>query len=264
MSIKAFFKSSLRDSPLLMDLASKIWFSFKLSYQSIIFYFLYPRVNIYKNKINDDLRGGAYKSQFFQDKIIDELLESKKFGFFVDIGANRPIKNSNTFFFEKSLGWTGLAIDPIAKFESSWKSQRKNSKFLKYAIGNSNKKVKFVLFHTREEDWEDMLSGVIGKVRQEDLRMSHEILTVQMRKLKDILDEFEIKKIDLMSIDVEGSEMQVLKGADFIKYRPSIVLIENTRNIYGCPHIRSFMKKNKYKFYARISATDDLYVSNPN
>lgn len=66
-----------------------------------------------------------------------------------------------------------------------------------------------------------------------------------------------------MSIDVEGSEMQVLKGADFIKYRPSVVLIENTRNIYGCPHIRSFIKKNKYKFYARISATDDLYVSYP-
>ena len=260
MNIKYKFKKALKIYPWAYKFCNEFWFFLKLTYQSFYFFLFYPKVKIYKNKLNTDYT--KYKSQFFQDRIIEGVLSGKKNGFFVDIGANRYDKNSNSYYFEKYLGWHGLAIDPIAKFERDWKSKRKKSIFMKFAVGNANRKVDFVHFHTQLEDWEDMLSGLVGKVRSEDLNMSHEIISVKMRKLKDLLKEAKVKKIDFMSIDVEGSEMQVLAGSNFVKYRPSVILIENTKNILGSSDIRIFMKENKYKFYARISTTDDLYICN--
>ena len=54
-----------------------------------------------------------YYSQYGQDKIINErIFNSKRNGFFVDIGANDGITGSNTYFFEKELNWTGVCIEP--------------------------------------------------------------------------------------------------------------------------------------------------------
>ncbi|MEO0835147.1 MAG: FkbM family methyltransferase, partial [Cyanobacteria bacterium J06642_3] len=60
--------------------------------------------------------------------------------------------------------------------------------------------------------------------KNEDIT-SYEI-KVETKTLTSILDEYHVEKIDFFSLDVEGFELNVLKGLDFNKYRPQYMLIE--------------------------------------
>lgn len=55
-----------------------------------------------------------YKSQYSQDKFLNEnFFKNKKNGVFIDIGAHDGITMSNSFFYEKQLGWDGLCVEQI-------------------------------------------------------------------------------------------------------------------------------------------------------
>lgn len=65
----------------------------------------------------------------------------------------------------------------------------------------------------------------------------------------------------IVSIDVEGYEMEVLKGIDFTKTKIFIAIIENNTNSrLGADDIRFFMDENGFDFYARIWGLDDVFV----
>ena len=51
----------------------------------------------------------------FLDKKLNDLFNNKKNGFFIELGANDGLKQSNTAFFEKYMNWTG--IKEILKFD---------------------------------------------------------------------------------------------------------------------------------------------------
>ena len=105
-----------------------------------------------------------------------------------------------------------------------------------------------------------MLSALSENVRKEDLALKHETISVEMRTLNDIISESEVPHVDFLSIDVEGSEMSVLKGIDFSELRPDIILIENTKYISGNEDLRRFLKSFGYNFSFRIATTDDLFI----
>jgi hypothetical protein len=67
---------------------------------------------------------------------------------------------------------------------------------------------------------------------------------VSARSLNSILSELDPKNIDLLSIDVEGYEIEVLNGVNLIKYRPRYILVET--NIYNEKEIITLLKKSKY------------------
>src|SRR3972149_7086762 len=55
-----------------------------------------------------------YYSQYQQDKwLYENIFKNNTNGFFVDIGASDGIKFSNTYFFEKMLGWNGVCVEPL-------------------------------------------------------------------------------------------------------------------------------------------------------
>jgi FkbM family methyltransferase len=53
-----------------------------------------------------------------------------------------------------------------------------------------------------------------------------EVISVPVTTLTDILDTQDIKKIDFLSLDVEGFEIEVLRGLDLEKYSPDVILVE--------------------------------------
>jgi len=71
-----------------------------------------------------------YFSQIGQDKLVDNFLDFKTNGFFLDVGAHDYRHISNTYFFEKSRNWKGIAIEMDPQFEKGWISNRLNSIFV--------------------------------------------------------------------------------------------------------------------------------------
>lgn len=62
-----------------------------------------------------------YYSQAYQDYFLDSyIFRKKKGGFFLDIGGNDPVNINNTYFFEKSRGWKGLAFEPMTAQRETW------------------------------------------------------------------------------------------------------------------------------------------------
>jgi hypothetical protein len=71
-----------------------------------------------------------YNSQIGQDKLVDKYLNFKNGGYFLDLGAHQYKHISNTYFFEYSRQWKGIAIDNDQIYEQEWKEMRPNSIFI--------------------------------------------------------------------------------------------------------------------------------------
>lgn len=219
------------------------------------------------NKLENLPKEDNSYSQFKQDVYIkNKFFKDKQDGMFVDVGGNDPINCNNTYLFEKA-GWTGIAIEPQTDFNEAWRNNRK-AELLNYVIREENKKVNFISGGEKENG----LSGVEGynKVSKNNQNK----IEKEQRRLDSILMERNMNKVDLLSIDVEGYEMNVLKSLDFNKIDVNVIVIENNigftwlpvigkyfGNELGNNKIRKFLRKKGYKQIARIMC-DDVFVKN--
>lgn len=153
-----------------------------------------------------------YHSQFGEDRWIVENI-NPPVGFFLDIGASDGIYLSNTFYFEQ-MGWDGICFEPNQKSYPRALGVRKM--VLPHAIGKENKKVTFNL-----DIVEPDLSGLNKYDRQ------YKEHTVDMYTLDTIIKTYNITKIDLLSIDTEGTELDVLNSFDIAKIPPKIIIVEH-------------------------------------
>lgn len=173
-----------------------------------------------------------WKSQLGQDKAVDEILKGKTRGVFVDIGAHDGVTISNTWFFEKKRGWTGLCVEPLPARYKDLVKNRSNSQCWNGACVASikEKEQNFLAI----EGYSEMLSGLLDSydpqhtVRIERENKQHDqkckIIKVPVKTLADLLDEYKINQVDYLSIDVEGAELSVLLGLGIEKLK-SIYLV---------------------------------------
>ncbi len=205
-------------------------------------------------------------SQFGQDiYVFENIFKEKENGVFVDIGGNHPVNDNNTYLLEEK-GWTGVAFEPQEFLSKLWPENRKTN-CLPYVIGENEEDVIFV----EGDDSEHGLSGV-------DLfnKCSHSSkkIKVKQKKLSTVLGSLKIKTIDYLSIDVEGYEINVLKGIDFSECNIELIGVENDKGLdfipffgkklsseFGGIKIRRYLRKKGYKHIARIFC-DDFFIKN--
>lgn len=172
-----------------------------------------------KNKKN-----GISYSQQGEDILLikSELLDINKKGFYVDIGAHHPKLLSNTYIFYKA-GWSGVNIDPIEGMKKKFK-KRKRDINLEIGISNDNKTLNYYMFDPAPYNTTD--TERVKELANENL-FPYKKIEIKTKRLCEILDEYaKDKKIDFMSIDVEGCELEVLQSNNWNKYKPKILLIE--------------------------------------
>lgn len=217
----------------------------------------YPNTKIFQPVHKDDRK---LYSQDNQDYIVYEnFFKNKKDGFFCDIGGNHPLKINNTLYFEE-LGWSGIAFEPLPHMSALWVEHRK-AKLFSFALSDTEGIVTFTVVKDAT-GWEDMLSFV---KETRDVKYDYETqeIEVQTKIFKDVIEKENIKVVDYLSLDVEGHELNVLKGIDFDKVRINVLTIENNSPCcitYGDEEIRKIMFKNNYILWGRTIGLDDIFV----
>ena len=172
------------------------------------------------------------------DLIIDYIFK-KKNGFYIDVGCNHPVYNNNTFLLHKK-GWDGINIDIDSKSIELFNIFRKNDLNLNIAASSKKTVLEYLNFHEKSP---------INKIKTDHLNQDQseqEIKQINSDTLNSILENsvFKDRKIDFLSIDVEGHELEVIKGFNLEKYKPSIVVIEYLDTSLNKIEIKNFNLQN--------------------
>ena len=162
------------------------------------------------------------------EKKIDNLFGSKENGFFIELGANDGLFQSNTAFLEKSRKWKGILIEPSIKGYELCKKNRINSICLNYACVSNNYKKDYI-----EGDF--LNNNPMASIDGTRLSNNTDIQSVKAMTLEKILDiHLDGNYIDFLSLDTEGYELNILHGLNLDKYRPKYILVEIYSKDYRC------------------------------
>jgi FkbM family methyltransferase len=170
----------------------------------------------------------------YLDVKLKPYLNFKK-GFFIEAGANDGVRQSNTLYFERYRGWHGLLIEPIPHLANKCKKNRPKAIVENCALVASDYPDSHI-----EMQYCDLMSMIKGaldvSIADEHMEKSRKallkrgedtyIISVPVCTLSALLDKHGIKKVDFLSLDVEGYEPEALKGIDFSRHRPRFMLIE--------------------------------------
>lgn len=194
-----------------------------------------------------------------EDVVLLSFLEGRKNykGFFVDVGAHHPVRFSNTWLLYKK-GWCGINIDPTPGSMSAFRWWRKRDINLEIGIGPMVSTLTFYCFN------EPALNTFDPKVAEErDTGRPYRVIKkvpVKVEPLSQVLAQYasQGQKIDLLSIDVEGLDLQVLQSNDWERFSPEFIMIEDHAFRLEAPGesaIYRFLKEKEFDMVATLRRT---------
>lgn len=203
-------------------------------------------------------------SQEGEDGVLQRLFERKPVGFYVDVGSHHPQRFSNTYRFYLR-GWTGINVDPLPGSKARFDALRRRDINLEIGVAAQPGELTYYCF---KEPALNTFDPKIAITRESPLISADQ---VRVLRLSDVLDQH-VKpgqKIDFLSVDVEGLDIQVLRSNDWRRYRPSYVLAE-ALGMRDVAHVLSselheYMVSQAYSLFAKCVNTlfyVDLTASN--
>ena len=156
------------------------------------------------------------------DNLIQQIFKSQKKGIYIDIGCGNPIKNNNTYLLNKR-GWSGINIDLDIDNIELFKIYRPKDLNICAAISDEIKETDLFFYHSRSA-----LNTIDKKTANYQKAKVTSIKKIKTTTLNNVLDEsiYNSSNIDFLSIDVEGSELSVLKNFNFDKFKPKVIVVE--------------------------------------
>lgn len=169
-----------------------------------------------------------------EDAVLIRLFRNRRDGFYVDIGAHHPRKMSNTYLLHRHFGWSGINVDASTAAIAAFKAERPRDVNLLALVGAGDETVTFTEYrgnaarNTADPERIEMFKGKALKVK------ARTVMTP--RPLASILDEHAGgRRIDLLTVDIEGFDLQALQTNDWDRYRPEVICVEDFDAVTGGP-----------------------------
>jgi FkbM family methyltransferase len=227
----------------------------KLEVQALKVFLLSSRLSLFSQiiwNLNHAVNGKKFFGQTGEDAILQLLLKEKK-GFYLDIGAGNPIKASNTYFFYKK-GWSGIAIDPIETNSKMFRLLRRRDQFIQKIVSMGIVDLHFWEFTPNEYSTSN--KEVAQEIIEKNLGKLSKIYIVQALKISDLRLKCTPLEPTLLSIDVEGMDLDVLKSNNWNEFLPRVIAIEDwDRATESDTDIGNYLKEKLYIQYAWTNLT---------
>jgi len=162
--------------------------------------------------------------------ILDDYLDFRN-GYFVEAGANDGVSQSNTFFLGRRRGWCGILVEPIPELASiarRWRPDAIVENVCLVAPENSGHTMTIL-----DLDLQSLtLSSNNAQMQLESIRLPNDVrgakrlVASQAETLSGVLSRHGNPNVDFLSLDVEGYELEVLRGLDLQTHTPRYILIE--------------------------------------
>lgn len=193
-----------------------------------------------------------------------EVIEPRHGGYFVELGANDGLSQSNTWKLQRAFGWTGLLIEPSPIRYRECVMNRSFARvphvrcaacvpfgFVQRFVEIEDADLMSVAKGLDVDDRAARFHADCGMQFLDDPRFRY-VYGAPARTLTSLLDEVQAPlDFDLLSLDVEGNELSVLKGLDFKRYRPRWILVE-ARGV----QIGHYLEQLGYEQQATLSQND--------
>jgi len=198
------------------------------------------------------------KSQLGQDVFALSVLNFKRNGFFVEFGATNGIDYSNSLVMEKIFGWKGILSEPAKTWHRHLYLNR-DSFIEKKAVWKDS--ISQLMFNETNSAEYSTISHFSDLDMHKNTRLEGKKYEVETISLNDLLIKFSAPStIDYLSIDTEGSEIDILESFDFNRYTFRVITVEHN---YTDSRIRIYqlLTSNGYRRVNKdISQFDDWYV----
>jgi FkbM family methyltransferase len=195
-------------------------------------------------------------AQFGEDAVLQAYLPEGT-GFYVDIGSGHPIQGSNTYALYQK-GWHGIMVDPVESNISLSQRVRPRDRSVHAAVGKSDQNtIDFIEFETYQ------YSTTSEERAAEILDLGHPIrdrYAVSIIGLDEIISYTLMSSPTVLSVDVEGQEINVLESNDWNAFKPDFILIEDLDPPWTTrTNVLEFLEEKDYKLVA-ITGVTCLYL----
>jgi len=199
------------------------------------------------------------------DKSLIDII-NKRNGFYLEVGAYNGISESVSLRFEKELKWSGLLIEPNPLHFKYLKKNRSNNiclnficlskEYLKKKLYIKNLNLMSHIVDDKNKIYfKDYPIERINLLAKEANLGNFKSYECKIEILENIFEKFNINTIDLAIIDVEGSELELLKGINFEKIKINYFCIES----YNFEKLNQFMINKNYEFLKKLHREDYVF-----
>lgn len=203
---------------------------------------------------------GASHSQIFQDAFVLHVLGEDAGGFFCDFGATNGVTLSNSHMLEKHHGWTGICAEPARSWHGELKSNRPGAKIETDCVwSESGQTLTFSEARSKELSTITAYEGSDDHAHRRKGAETYDVTTIS---LTDMLERHEAPSdFDYLSIDTEGSELDILAAHDFARFAPKVITVEHNYT-ENRQKIFDLLSGNGYRrVLPEVSLFDDWYLA---
>lgn len=166
---------------------------------------------------------------FRNEKVAAAAADAGGGGYFVEFGATNGLDLSNTYLLETAFGWNGILAEPAILWHNQLFQNRKCKIDLRCVFSETGVNIQFQETKLPELS---TLSQFFSKDVHKKNRVSVKLYEVETVTLRDLLIQNESpSRIDYLSIDTEGSEIEIINGFNFDEWDIRFLSVEITSDL---------------------------------